>query len=77
MDLIGHDVNESVTRSVWSAFGHDPRYTPSLAQRALTDAGWLGRKSGRGVYDYRDGGSPPAAVPAPPALPAAGFTDAR
>ncbi|HEY1626859.1 MAG TPA: 3-hydroxyacyl-CoA dehydrogenase NAD-binding domain-containing protein [Streptosporangiaceae bacterium] len=67
MDLIGHDVNEAVTRSVWSEFGFDSRYTPSLAQRALTDAGWLGRKSGRGVYDYRDGGTPPAAVPAPPA----------
>jgi 3-hydroxybutyryl-CoA dehydrogenase len=67
MDLIGHDVNEAVTRSVWSGFGHDPRYTPSLAQRALTDAGWLGRKSGRGVYDYRDGAAPPAATPAPPA----------
>jgi 3-hydroxybutyryl-CoA dehydrogenase len=69
MDLIGHDVNEAVTRSVWSAFGHDPRYSPSLAQRALTDAGWFGRKSGRGVYDYRDGTAPPAAVPA-------GFVDA-
>jgi 3-hydroxybutyryl-CoA dehydrogenase len=66
MDLIGHDVNEAVTRSVWSAFGYDPRYTPSLAQRALTDAGWLGRKSGRGVYDYRDGAAPLAAVPAQP-----------
>jgi 3-hydroxybutyryl-CoA dehydrogenase len=70
MDLIGHDVNEAVTRSVWTAFGHDPRYTPSLAQRALTDAGWLGRKSGRGVYDYRDGASPlhpePAAKTASP-----------
>jgi 3-hydroxybutyryl-CoA dehydrogenase len=71
MDLIGHDVNEAVTRSVWTAFGHDPRYTPSLAQRALTDAGWFGRKSGRGVFDYRDGAvspaGPPAAIPAPPA----------
>jgi 3-hydroxybutyryl-CoA dehydrogenase len=64
MDLIGHDVNEAVTRSVWSAFGYDPRYTPSLAQRALTDAGWLGRKSGRGVYDYADGAGPPHAEPA-------------
>jgi len=64
MDLIGHDVNEAVTRSVWSAFGHDPRYTPSLAQRALVEAGWLGRKAGRGVYPA---GGPPAAVPAPAA----------
>ena len=52
MDLIGHDVNEAVTRSVWAAFACDPRFAPSLAQRALVEAGWLGRKSGRGVYGY-------------------------
>jgi 3-hydroxybutyryl-CoA dehydrogenase len=61
MDLIGHDVNEAVTRSVWAAFGHDPRFAPALAQRALVEAGWLGRKSGRGVYPA-DGA--PAPVPA-------------
>jgi 3-hydroxybutyryl-CoA dehydrogenase len=64
MDLIGHDVNEAVTRSVWSAFGHDPRFAPALAQRALVEAGWLGRKSGRGVY-------PAGGAPAPAAAPAA------
>ena len=53
MDLIGHDVNFAVTRSVWQAFFHDPRYQPSLVQQQLVDAGWLGRKSGRGFYDYR------------------------
>jgi 3-hydroxybutyryl-CoA dehydrogenase len=63
MDLVGHDVNEAVTRSVWSAFGHDPRYTPSLAQRALVEGGRLGRKSGRGVYPA-DGA--PTALPAGP-----------
>ena len=67
MDLIGHDVNEAVTRSVWSAFGHDPRFAPSLAQRALVEAGWLGRKSGRGMYPA-DGG--PAAAPISPPAPA-------
>jgi 3-hydroxybutyryl-CoA dehydrogenase len=61
MDLIGHDVNEAVTRSVWSAFGHDPRFAPSLAQRSLVEAGWLGRKSGRGVYPV---GGAPAPAPA-------------
>jgi 3-hydroxybutyryl-CoA dehydrogenase len=66
MDLIGHDVNEAVTRSVWAAFGYDPRFAPSLAQRALVEAGWLGRKSGRGIYPA-DGA--PAAAPAPPAPP--------
>ena len=66
MDLIGHDVNEAVTRSVWAAFGHDPRFAPSLAQRSLVEAGWLGRKAGRGCYDYADGATPPVPAPAPP-----------
>ena len=50
MDLVGQDVNEAVTRSVWTAFGYDPRFAPSLLQRALVEAGWLGRKTGRGWY---------------------------
>jgi len=58
MDLIGHDVNFAVTRSVYQAFFDDPRYKPSLMQKDLVDAGWLGRKSGRGFFDYRDGASP-------------------
>ena len=66
MDLIGHDVNESVTRSVWASFGNDPRFAPSLAQRSLVEAGWLGRKTGRGCYDYADGAAPPVPAPAPP-----------
>ncbi|MEU8244653.1 3-hydroxyacyl-CoA dehydrogenase [Nonomuraea sp. NPDC048916] len=52
MDLIGHDVNEAVTRTVWTAFGHDPRFAPSLAQRALVEGGRLGRKTGHGVYAH-------------------------
>jgi 3-hydroxybutyryl-CoA dehydrogenase len=65
MDLIGHDVNEAVTRSVWAAFSCDPRFAPALAQRALVEAGWLGRKSGRGMYP---GDGAPAATPAQPAV---------
>ncbi|MFL6663527.1 MAG: 3-hydroxyacyl-CoA dehydrogenase [Rhizobacter sp.] len=61
MDLIGHDVNFAVTRSVYEAFFHDPRYRPSLIQKDLVDAGWLGRKSGRGFYDHREGATPPPA----------------
>lgn len=57
-DLIGQDVNEAVTRSVWEAFYHDPRFTPSLAQRRLVESGRLGRKSGRGWYPYPEDGSP-------------------
>ncbi|MFN9806206.1 MAG: 3-hydroxyacyl-CoA dehydrogenase NAD-binding domain-containing protein [Betaproteobacteria bacterium] len=60
MDLIGHDVNLAVTRSVFEATFFDRRYTPSLAQQELVRAGRLGRKRGRGIYDYRDGAQPPA-----------------
>ncbi|MEY3693911.1 MAG: 3-hydroxybutyryl-CoA dehydrogenase, partial [Bacteroidota bacterium] len=55
MDLIGHDVNYVVTETVWKQFYYDPRFRPSLSQKRLLDAGWLGRKSGRGFYDYRNG----------------------
>ena len=70
MDLIGHDVNEAVTRSVWAAFGYDPRFAPALGQRALVEAGWLGRKAGRGVYpaDGAPAPVPAAPAPAPPAV---------
>jgi 3-hydroxybutyryl-CoA dehydrogenase len=62
MDLIGHDTNFAVTNSVYEANFFDKRYVPSLVQRELVDAGWLGRKSGRGFYRYPEG------APALPAL---------
>jgi 3-hydroxybutyryl-CoA dehydrogenase len=58
MDLIGHDVNFAVTKSVYDGFFDDPRYKPSLVQKSLVDSGWLGRKSGRGFHDYREGAAP-------------------
>jgi 3-hydroxybutyryl-CoA dehydrogenase len=59
MDMIGHDVNYAVTATVYQAFNQDPRFKPSLLQKELVDAGWLGRKSGRGFYTY------PAGAPLP------------
>lgn len=52
MDFIGHDVNYIVTETVFTAFYFDPRYKPSLTQKRLVEAGYLGRKSGRGFYNY-------------------------
>ncbi|HJV28007.1 MAG TPA: 3-hydroxyacyl-CoA dehydrogenase PaaH [Aromatoleum sp.] len=58
MDLIGHDVNFAVTKSVFDAYFGDKRFTPSLIQQELVAAGRLGRKSGRGFYDYAEGALP-------------------
>lgn len=55
MDLIGHDVNYIVTETVWTQFYYDPRFKPSLSQKRLLEAKFLGKKSGRGFYDYREG----------------------
>jgi 3-hydroxybutyryl-CoA dehydrogenase len=60
MDFIGHDVNYAVTRSVWEAFYYDARYKPSHVQMKLTEAGYLGRKTGRGFYNYNDDSYPSA-----------------
>ncbi len=49
-DLVGHDVNLAVSRSMWEASGHDPRFAPAAAQQTLVSEGRLGRKSGRGIY---------------------------
>ena len=68
MDMIGHDVNYAVTASVYEAMSQDPRYQPSLLQKELVDAGWLGRKSGRGFHDYAADAvrpTPRTAAPAP------------
>ena len=52
MDFIGNDVNYVVTKSVFEAFYYDPRYKPSFTQKQYSDAGWHGRKSFKGYYDY-------------------------
>ena len=52
MDLIGHDVNYAVTESVFKSFYYDPRFMPSISQLKLVEAGWLGRKTKMGFYNY-------------------------
>ncbi|MFK7832837.1 MAG: 3-hydroxyacyl-CoA dehydrogenase NAD-binding domain-containing protein [Winogradskyella sp.] len=52
MDFIGNDVNYVVTETVFTAFYFDPRYKPSLTQKRFYEAGYFGRKSGKGYYDY-------------------------
>jgi len=61
MDYIGHDVNYVVTETVFQSFFFDPRYKPSFSQKRLLEACWLGRKTGRGFYNYAEG----AAMPEP------------
>ncbi|WP_406733813.1 3-hydroxyacyl-CoA dehydrogenase [Streptomyces sp. NBC_01794] len=65
-DLIGQDVNEAVTRSVWESFFHSPKFLPSLTQRRLVEARRLGRKSGHGWFSYAEGATKPAPHTAEP-----------
>ncbi len=54
MDYIGNDINYTVTESVFAAFYYDPRFKPSFTQKRHMEAGYLGRKTGRGFYDYSE-----------------------
>ena len=56
MDFIGNDVNYTVTETVFTAFYFDPRYKPAFTQKRFAEAGYLGRKSGIGYYEYNDKG---------------------
>ena len=59
MDYIGNDVNYTVTETVFKAFYYDPRYKPSFTQKRHAEAGYLGRKSYRGYYNYAEGAEKP------------------
>lgn len=62
MDFIGNDVNYTVTETVFTAFYFDPRYKPSFTQKRLSEAGYLGRKTGKGYYDYSQGATKPEPI---------------
>jgi len=55
MDLIGIDVNFSVTKTVYADYFYDPKYKPSLLQQRMSEAKLHGRKTGKGFYDYKEG----------------------
>ncbi len=71
MDLVGLDVNLAVSKSVYSQTFHDPRFAPNQIQQQLVDAGRLGRKTGRGFYNY----TADDPVVAPRVVPADGEVD--
>jgi len=58
MDYIGNDINYTVTETVFASFYFDPRYKPSFTQKRMMEAGYLGRKSGRGYYNYSNENTP-------------------
>ncbi len=53
MDLIGNDINYTVSLRVYEALGNPGRLKPSMLQQQKVEQGWLGRKTGRGFYDYQ------------------------
>ena len=53
LDLIGVDVNLSVTESVWNSFYQEPRFAPHRLQKNLVESGRHGKKTGRGFYEYK------------------------
>ena len=61
MDLIGIDVNFSVTKTVYQDYFYDPKYKPSLLQQRMSEAKLLGRKTGKGFYDYAENAQNPVA----------------
>ncbi len=56
MDFIGNDINYTVTKTVFKTFYYDSKFRPSFTQQRLAEAGYLGRKTGKGYYDYDENG---------------------
>jgi 3-hydroxybutyryl-CoA dehydrogenase len=54
MDMIGNDVNYEVSRSLYEAFNHEPRFRPSSVQEMKVKNGELGKKTGKGFYEYKN-----------------------
>ena len=63
VDLIGNDINLAVSETVWRAFDCAPRFAPSPLQKQMVESGLLGKKSGRGFYDYSTGAATPLPLP--------------
>ncbi|MCZ2444612.1 MAG: 3-hydroxybutyryl-CoA dehydrogenase [Flavobacteriales bacterium] len=57
MDFVGNDINYTVTDVIYRETGYDSRYRPFILQKRMVQAGWLGRKSGKGYYKYSDDGN--------------------
>ena len=55
MDFIGNDINYTVTKTVFKTFYYDSKFRPSFTQQRLAEAGYLGRKTGKGYYEYQNG----------------------
>jgi len=62
MDYIGNDINYTVTETVFEAFYFDPRFKPSFTQKRHKEAGLLGRKTGKGYYDYQENAKTPIPI---------------
>jgi len=67
MDLVGLDVNHAVMKSMYQQYFEEQKYKPSFLVEARVAAGLLGRKTGRGWYEYKDGSAVSIQEPSPPA----------
>ncbi len=78
-DLVGVDVNLEVAKSFWEQSFHEPRWQPHPIQAKMVAAGRLGRKAGRGYYEYGDGAHRPDDPAEPPeaTVDKIGYADPR